>query len=148
MKKILFVCTGNTCRSPMAEVIFNKICEERDLPYRSESAGTCTVSGIPMALNSQIVLKERGYETEEFTSTDISELNLGEYHLFAVMTTDHAESLVSFGVPPQKVYIMAYDKGGISDPYGMSEGVYRRCRNEITKETEKLIDFLEEKYGD
>lgn len=131
----------------MAEIIFNKICEERKLPYKGESAGVCTISGLPISANSATALTEAGYSFEGFASTDISDVNPDDYHLFAVMTPDHGISLVQYGVPAQKIYVLGADKGGISDPYGMSEGVYRRCRDEIKEEAEKLIEWLGEKYG-
>ncbi len=148
MKKILFVCTGNTCRSPMAQIIFNRICEEEKLPYKGESAGVCTITGLPISENSKAVLIEAGYSAEGFASTDISELSIQDYDLFVVMTPDHGASLVQFGVPAQKIYVLALSRGGISDPYGMSEGVYRLCREEIEKELYTLINWLGENYGD
>lgn len=148
MKKILFVCTGNTCRSPMAEIIFSKICSDRGLPYKAKSAGICTVTGLPISGNSESVLKEAGYNPEGFTSTDISDLCIEDFDLFAVMTPDHGVSLVQMGVPSEKVYVLALSKGGISDPYMMSEGVYRLCCDEIEQEICKLVEWLGEKYGD
>lgn len=148
MKKILFVCTGNTCRSPMAEIVFNRICQDKNLPYTAQSAGICTVSGLPMSENSTGALKDAGYSAQGFVSADISDLSLGDYHLFACMTPDHAVSLVQMGVPAEKIYILAYSKGGISDPYGMSKGVYGQCLCEIESQVQKLIVWLGEKYGD
>ena len=148
MKKILFVCTGNTCRSPMAEIIFNRICEEKNLPYKGDSAGICTISGLPMADNSKIVLEEAGYSTNGFESTDISELDLDAYDVFAVMTQNHGFSLLQYAVPLDKIYVFAAGSGGIADPYSMSEGTYRLCREEIENEAQKFADWLGEKYGD
>ena len=148
MKKILFVCTGNTCRSPMAEIIFNSICAERSLPYKGESAGVCTISGLPMSENSKAVLEKAGYSTDGFASTDISDVNFEDYDLFAVMAPSHGLSLLQYGVPHEKIYVFALEQGGIYDPYGMSEGTYELCRDEIKVESEKLADWLGEKYGD
>ena len=47
LKFIAFVCTGNTCRSPMAEGIFNKAAEERGLSVRAVSFGMAAVDGMP-----------------------------------------------------------------------------------------------------
>ena len=47
--KIMFVCTGNTCRSPMAEAVFNRFAEEKGLTVRAESMGTTTVTGMPVS---------------------------------------------------------------------------------------------------
>lgn len=146
--KILFVCTGNTCRSPMAEIIFRRVCERRNLSFECASAGLNTVSGLPISKESKTVLEESGYSTEGFASTDISELKTEDYDLFAVMTSDHWDTLVQYGIPHEKIYALGLEHGGIADPYGMSEWTYRLCREEIKAEVEKLADWLSEKYGD
>lgn len=138
MKKILFVCTGNTCRSPMAEVIFNTLCKENDLPFIAKSAGVCTITGLPMSENSFDSLKEIGIEASEFTSTSIDELNLEDFDLFAVMSENHKKVLVDlFSVDEQKIRVLS-----VADPYGGSLGVYRLCRDEIAKVVKKIIDDL------
>lgn len=136
MKKVLFVCTGNTCRSPMAEVIFNSLCRERNLPYTAKSAGVCTVTGLPMSVNSYEALKEWGADIDDFTSTSIDELNLDEFDLFAVMSENHKEILKeAFSVDEDKIRVL-----NISDPYGGSLGIYRICRGEIAEAVKKFIE--------
>jgi len=138
MKKILFVCTGNTCRSPMAEVVFNALCKERSLPYTAKSAGVCTITGLPMSENSQKALREWGAEANNFTSTSIDELDLEEFDLFAVMSENHKRVLnESFGVDEDKIRVL-----NISDPYGGSMGIYRICRDEIAEAVNNIIGEL------
>ena len=60
MKKVLFVCTANVCRSPMAQAIFNALAEDSGLPFRAESAGTAALEGALMAPNAVAVLEEAG----------------------------------------------------------------------------------------
>ena len=60
MKKVLFVCTANICRSPMAAALFNAPAEDRSLPFRAESAGTAALEGTPMAENTLAALEEVG----------------------------------------------------------------------------------------
>ena len=54
MKKVLFVCAGNTCRSPVAQVIFNRIAEDKKIEMLAESAGLCA-EGEPASENSAAV---------------------------------------------------------------------------------------------
>jgi len=144
MKKVLFVCTGNTCRSPVAEKIFNKLCKERNLSYTAKSAGICTISGLPMSEYSMKALDELGIEDLDFTSTSIDELMLSEFDYFCVMSMDHASVLENlFNIPRGK--ILLFD---VSDPYGGSMERYRQCTEEILKKTEDFIMFLGEKNGD
>ena len=138
MKKVLFVCTGNTCRSPMAEKIFNALCSEKNLPYTAESAGVCTVTGLPMSQNSFEALKEIGIDGSDFTATSIDELNLEEYEVLAVMSENHKRVLVEvFTADENKISMM-----NIQDPYGGSIGIYRMCRDEIAEAVKKIIDEL------
>ena len=141
MKKVLFVCTGNTCRSPMAEVIFNALCKEKDLPFTAKSAGVCTITGLPMSENSFEALKEIGIEAGGFTSTSIDELILEEFDLFAVMSENHKKFLVDlFSVDEQNIRLLS-----VADPYGGSLGVYRLCRDEIAEAVKEIVDDLGDK---
>lgn len=74
--KIMFVCTGNTCRSPMAEAVFNRFAEEKGLAVRAESMGTTTVTGMPVSENSVEVCKEIGIDISDMHSTAYSDKNL------------------------------------------------------------------------
>lgn len=149
MKKILFVCTGNTCRSPMAEVIFRKISMEKGLGFEAESAGICTITGLPASQNSVLAMEEIGVDLKQFCSTDISELNLQDYTLIAVMTEEHRRVLTDvFGVAEEKIRILGGDSGGISDPYGGSLGVYRQTRDEIADAVESLAGELRDGFRD
>ena len=144
MKKILFICTGNTCRSPMAEGIFNALCQKDNRPFASESAGLCTLTGLPVSVNSVCALSQIGIDISRFTATAFDDVNPEDYILFAVMTPEHREVLCSYGVSPEKIYILNEDKGGISDPYGGSQAVYDVCRAEI----EEAVKLLAEKLGE
>jgi len=60
VKKALFVCTANTCRSQMVHAIFDTLAEDEDLSFRAESAGTEAPEGPAMAENAVAALKEAG----------------------------------------------------------------------------------------
>ena len=60
MKKVLFVCTANTCRSPLAQAIFDTLAEDEGRPFRAESAGTEALEGTAMAENAVAALEEAG----------------------------------------------------------------------------------------
>ena len=59
MKNILFICTGNTCRSPMAEGLFKMKAGSND-PWKCSSAGTHAINGLPGSLESQLSINKKG----------------------------------------------------------------------------------------
>lgn len=144
MKKILFVCTGNTCRSPMAEYVFNDMCRRQRLPFDAKSAGICTRTGIPMSLNSLAVLSCYDIDGSDFTSTSIDEIDLSEFSHFAVMTDEHKEVLENtFEVDSDKITVLNVD-----DPYGSGLARYEMCLNEIIDAVKGFVEYLGDTYED
>ena len=142
MKKVLFVCTGNTCRSPMAELLFNKSAREKGVDAVAQSAGLCTIEGLLINDNSEEVLKEVGIESDFFRSSDICDLDLSSYNLIIGMTKEHIEGLRLIGVSEEKLCLMNAKNGGISDPYGWGVDVYRACRDKIVNSLEEIFELL------
>lgn len=140
MKKILFVCSGNTCRSPMAQGIFNKLAKEKNLDYIAESAGILTKTGLPYSQNSVTACKEMDIDIENGKSVSILDVNINEYDLFVPMSVSHAQALVAYGADKDK--IMLLKSTGVSDPYGGNLDVYRECCKEIYQSILKLIEKL------
>ncbi len=142
MKRVLFVCTGNTCRSPMAELIFNTKAREKGIEAVAQSAGLCTIEGLLIHDNSRTVLSEMGIESDFFRSTDIYDLNLEDFDLIAGMTIEHTAQLKAMGIEPDKVIMLNGNKGGIADPYGSNEATYRACRDEIVSSLDEVFKKL------
>ena len=123
-RTIAFVCTGNTCRSPMAEAIFNDMAEKNGVCVRAESFGIATSTGLPVSENSVIACKEIGIE---------------KYEKFYCMSQSHAKMLMQFFlVQPEKIAVL-----GISDPYGGDIEVYRHCRDEIVNSVKEILKAYE-----
>lgn len=142
MKRILFVCTGNTCRSPLAEAFWNKLADDNDVDIGASSCGLCTVSGLPASENSILVAKELSVDLTQFRSTVITDVDLDDFTLIAVMTESHARAVAEYGVSRDRICVLNGENGGISDPYGYGIETYRVCRDEIIEALKTLMDRL------
>ncbi|QHZ49274.1 low molecular weight protein arginine phosphatase [Paenibacillus larvae] len=94
MKRILFICTGNTCRSPLAEGILRKLAEEKGLDIEVRSAGVFAEEGRPISSHSAQILKEYGHE-ETMNSRQLNEQDVQWADLILTMTMGHKSNVVS-----------------------------------------------------
>lgn len=133
MKKFLFVCTGNTCRSPMAEAIAKRLLRKAEIISRGISV-PFSDSANP---NSIEVLSEKGMDITNHISTPLSEEDIRSSDKIFVMTENHKvfleKVLNSLSVNKE---IVSLD---VSDPYGGDIEVYRNCYEELK---EKIISAL------
>lgn len=140
---VLFVCTGNTCRSPMAAALFNKIAVERDLPVRIESAGIYANEG-DMASGGAIgAMKEYGIDLSGHSAKNINTELLEKSDLVLTMTNAHKMVLEQY--LGDKVYTLmefAGESGDIPDPYGKDVDEYKECAESIYKALLKVADKI------
>ena len=107
VRKILFVCTANVCRSPMAKEIFNAVAEDRRLARRAASAGVAALENEAMVPNARAALEEIGIYTEGHRARQVSKAMLQESDLVLTMNPRHAAELRRrFGSLPEKVYTL------------------------------------------
>ena len=129
---ILFVCTGNTCRSPIAAALFNKIALEKDLDGRIESAGIFAMDGAPASAGAHHAMKKYGIDLEEHRAKSITPELLKQCDLVLTMTEGHKAQLLPYA--EGKVFTLleyAGLPGDIADPFGGSNEVYDACAEEI-----------------
>ena len=142
---ILFVCTGNTCRSPMAAALMNKIATEQDLVVRTESAGLFATEGNMASDNAIKAMIPYGIDLTLHRTQPVTEDLLKQCDLILTMTEAH--KMVLEPMANDKVFtLMEYagGQGDIPDPYGGDLDEYAECARVIygalTNVAERIAD--------
>ena len=145
MLHILFVCTGNTCRSPMAKAIYARRSEELGIRSIFSSAAIGFCENTVVSPNAVTVCNEVGVDISSHKPRIIREHDLDITDIFVVMTQDHALTLRTIGVQQSRIYVLG---GGIPDPYGSDMVTYRRCRRAIEEAIDVFCRMLLRDYKD
>ena len=149
MKKLIFVCTGNTCRSPMAEGLLRNLLGA-DRGWGISSAGICAGDGAPASPNAVEALREKGIDIASHRAQRLTAELVKGADLLVTMTRGHRDAVLA--LDPQsadKVFLLksfgiAQCAADIYDPVGESLDVYRRVRDEIDAALPDLILCLME----
>ncbi len=146
--RILFVCTGNTCRSPLSEAIARKIAIERGLTdVEAMSAGTSAHDGAPASDGSLLVGMERNMDLGGHRAQTLNRDLVRQADLILAMGPHHLERIEALGGAGKSFLLSDYASHGastrpISDPIGAELDVYRATADELEDEIRRVLDRI------
>ncbi|MCD8205427.1 MAG: hypothetical protein LUD29_02285 [Clostridia bacterium] len=139
-KYVLFVCTGNTCRSPMAEAILNSLIKKNKITWwKAKSRGVQAEVGGTISKNSFDALKEIGVDPGKFKPKQLTEKDLDSSFLVVFMT---ARQQAMFPGRTNTCAMSDISGCDVPDPYGLGLDAYRKTRDAIYDACEKLVDII------
>ncbi|HVU27698.1 MAG TPA: serine hydroxymethyltransferase [Verrucomicrobiae bacterium] len=151
MKTVLFVCTGNVCRSPMAEGLFRKAVAGRG-EFRVLSAGLGAMDGQPPTAHSVAAMREIGIDISDQRSRMLTADLVREADFIFGMTHSHVDTVgLLYPQAAEKTFLLReFDESledfekDIADPIGSSYEIYAHCRDQIEQGIASLLKFMEQ----
>ena len=147
---IVMVCTGNTCRSPMAETLMRELLRKkigREDAVRVLSAGVAASTGGSASPQSIEVMGERKLDLTGHASQPLGEEIMNVADLVLTMTRSHrAAILAAWPEMHDRVFTLRHDGGDISDPIGMPVDAYRQCADQMELELKNWLERLDDDF--
>ncbi len=140
MIEICFVCTGNTCRSVMAERIAKKMAKVKKIKDVKFSSAGLYAKGENISENAAATLKKLGYDGRNRKSIKLK--NIKDNVLYVAVTNDHKRLIDS-----KKCLSFQDLAGQVSDPYGQDMQTYEMCAKQIEQNVEALLDRIQNLRG-
>lgn len=144
---IVFICGGNTGRSPMAKVIAEKIFAEKGIAAKIYSAGSDIIDGDRAEENAAILMRERGLDLTGHVAAWWTPEMLQDADYVFVMTGSHKNrvNVATLGIYEEKIYLLrefAGDEGSVPDPYEEPMEKYIETADLLTETIEKVADII------
>lgn len=149
MKKIMFICTGNICRSAMAEGLMKKLVNDNNKNVVVYSCGIYAEDGDMATYNAIEAIKDYGVDLREHRATNIQNSQIEDMDIILCATVSHKNTVIRiYPELKDKVYTMKEYAGfdtndlDIPDPWGYDIETYRFCASTINKVLNKIIEKL------
>ncbi|RME96113.1 MAG: ribose 5-phosphate isomerase B [Verrucomicrobia bacterium] len=150
MKTVLFICTGNVCRSPMAEGLFRHLTAGSGR-FRARSAGVGAVAGLPPSPHAVTAMRELGIDISDIRSQPLTRELLDEADYVFGMTESHVDAVaLMYPQAIEKTFLLTHfeedlepEERNIADPIGGSLEVYRLCRDQIHRAIQTMLKHID-----
>jgi len=143
MKKIMFICTGNTCRSPMAEGFATHLINKYNMKYEICSRGLFVKEEMPANICAINALTKYNIDLKNHRSKNFNVKEVTENTIILTMTNGHKEYMLqNYPQLKSKVFTLkeyAGTKGDIYDPFGFEQDIYNKCAKEIYELINKIF---------
>ncbi len=138
MKRIMFICSGNTCRSPLAEGLFKKYLADNNIcDIEVGSAGVGVFPGDEVSVNSVLTAIKYGVDISSHRARNINPEHLSTTDLFFCMTDSHKNVLLRY-CDESKIVVL-----NVSDPYGRPIEAYEECAKQLESKFPQLLEKIQ-----
>ena len=147
--KIMFICTGNICRSAMAHKMLEKKAKEQNKNIEVYSCGIWAQNGDIPTYEGKMVMQDYDIDLSNHRATNIRNSNIEEMDVILCATNNHKANVIAmYPELKEKIFTMKEYAGypdydlDISDPWGYGIEVYKKCAKEIEECIEKILEKI------
>jgi len=145
--RIVLLCTGNTCRSPLAAAVFREELGADADRVEIVSAGVAAAEGEPASAGAREAAAREGLDLSPHRSRRVSAELVRNADLVLVMEPEHGRAARALGAEPDRVHLLSDwpepgESGGVADPFGGSPEAYAECLRRIRRHVRRIVPYV------